>query len=73
MSVTEKLLKNIIRRKDQGYALYYYNNGIEYKEVNGKVADENSDDVTFDSCFRLASVSKQFVAYAIVNLIKEGK
>lgn len=73
MSVIEKLLKNILVRPDQGYALYFYNNGVEYKKVNGKVADKNSDDISFDSCFRLASVSKQFVAYAIVNLIKEGK
>lgn len=73
MDVLEKLKQNIVRREDQGYALYFYNNGVEYKEVNGKVGDKLSDDITFDSCFRLASVSKQFVAYAIVNLIKENK
>ena len=30
------------------------------------------DDITFDSNFRLASVSKQFIAFAIVNLINQG-
>lgn len=73
MEVLQKLKQNVVRREDQGYALYFYNNGVEYKEVNGKVADENSADIDFDSCFRLASVSKQFIAYAIVSLIKEGK
>lgn len=73
MNVLEKLKQNVVRHKDQGYALYFYNNGEEYKEVNGKVSDSLSDDITFDSCFRLASVSKQFVAYAIVQLIKENK
>ena len=63
--------KNIIH-KDQGYALYFYYNGKEYKEVNGKLADENSELITFDSNFRLASVSKQFIAYSIVDVIKKG-
>lgn len=63
--------KNIVH-KDQGYALYCYNKGKEYTEVNGKVREVNSDDITFDTNFRLASVSKQFIAYCIVNLINEG-
>ena len=63
--------KNIIH-KDQGYALYFYYNGKEYKEVNGKLGDENSELITFDSNFRLASVSKQFIAYSIVDVIKKG-
>ena len=73
MNIIEQLKQGLIKHPDQGYALYLYNNGVEYNEVHGKVEDEASDDITFDSCFRLASVSKQFVAYAIVNLIKEGK
>lgn len=73
MNILTKLKENVVKRKDQGYALYFYNNGDEYMEVNGKVGDENSDDISFDSCFRLASVSKQFIAYAIVTLIQQGK
>ena len=72
MSVIEKLKERMIKHENQGYALYLYNNGKEYKDVNGKVADENSADINFDSCFRLASVSKQFIAYAIVNLVNEN-
>ena len=33
MNVLEKLKQNVVRHKDQGYALYFYNNGEEYKEV----------------------------------------
>jgi len=73
MDILEKLKENVVRHKDQGYALYFYNNGQEYKEINGKVKNSLSDDVTFDSCFRLASVTKQFIAFAIVQLIKENK
>lgn len=72
MNVIEKLKERMIKHENQGYALYLYNNGKEYKDVNGKVADENSADINFDSCFRLASVSKQFIAYAIVNLVNEN-
>ncbi len=71
MNILEKLKQNVVRHKDQGYALYFYNNGEEFIEVNGKVADEQSDDITFDSCFRLASVSKQFIAFAIVKLVND--
>ena len=73
MDILKKLKENVVIRPDQGYALYFYNDGKEYKEINGKVADENSDDITYDSCFRLASVSKQFIAYAIVKLINDKK
>ena len=73
MDILKKLKENVVIRSDQGYALYFYNDGKEYKEINGKVADENSDDITYDSCFRLASVSKQFIAYAIVKLINDKK
>ena len=31
------------------------------------------EDITFNTNFRLASVSKQFIAFSIVNLIKENK
>lgn len=72
MSVIEQLKQGLIKHPNQGYALYLYNNGLVYKDVNGKVEDENSDDITFDSCFRLASVSKQFIAFAIVKLVNDN-
>jgi CubicO group peptidase (beta-lactamase class C family) len=72
MITKEMLLKNMIIHKEQGYALYCYYNGNEIMECSGKLGDSLSDDITFDSNFRLASVSKQFIAFAIVNLINQG-
>ncbi len=72
MEVLEILKEGIIKHIDQGYALYFYNRGIEYCEVNGKEHIDFEKKINFDSCFRLASVSKQFIAYSIVNLINDG-
>ena len=68
-----ELTKNIIINENQGYAFYFYNNGKIIEKTNGVVKEENSKEITFDSNFRLASVSKQFIAFAIVKLIKENK
>ena len=73
MQIFEQLTKNILKTNAQGYALFYYNNGFTLEKVNGKVSDLTSDDITFNTNFRLASVSKQFIAFSIVNLIKENK
>ena len=73
MKLFQQLTKNILIHDSQGYALFYYNNGETLEKVNGKVSNENSDDITFNTNFRLASVSKQFIAFSIINLIKEKK
>ena len=69
----KELTKNIIINENQGYAFYFYNNGKIIEKTNGVTKEENSEEITFDSNFRLASVSKQFIAFAIVKLIKENK
>ncbi len=56
----------------QGYALFYYHNGKSYSKCQGKLESELSSDITFNSNFRLASVSKQFIAFSIVKLINDG-
>lgn len=56
----------------QGYALFYYHNGKTFEACQGKLGDESSSDITFNSNFRLASVTKQFIAFSIVKLINEG-
>lgn len=56
----------------QGYALFYYHNGKSYSKCQGKLSDESSSDITFNSNFRLASVTKQFIAFSIVKLINDG-
>ena len=73
MTIFEKLTKNILKHHSQGYAIYYYNNGYILEQTNGKELDEISDEISFDTNFRLASVYKQFIAFSIVNLIKENK
>lgn len=73
MDILRILKENCIVHEDQGYALYFYQDGKEYQELNGKVSDNESENITFDTNFRLASVTKQFIAYSIVNLINEGK
>ncbi len=73
MNILSTLKEGIIKHQNQGYALYFYDNGKEYKELNGKVEDDNSANINYDSCFRLASVSKQFIAFAIVKLVNDNK
>ena len=58
----EQLTKNIIVHNEQGYALYYYENGEVIEKVYGKLDINKDEKISFDSNFRLASVSKQFVA-----------
>lgn len=56
----------------QGYALFYYHNGVTYEKCQGKLESELSSDITFNSNFRLASVTKQFIAFSIVMLVNDG-
>lgn len=67
----KELLNNVIKNKSQGYALYYQYNDTIIKECNGVLKDENSSLINFDSKFRLASVSKQFIAFGIMTLVKQ--
>ena len=69
----EQLTKNIIVHNEQGYALYYYENGEVIEKVYGKLDINKDEKIGFDSNFRLASVSKQFVAYSIIDLINKNK
>ena len=66
------LKQNIIISSQQGYALYFYYDGKEYSETNGLLTINKNQKIGFDSNFRLASVSKQFIAFSIVNLVNEG-
>lgn len=72
MEILDNLLKNIIKHPEQGYALYYYHNGNIINHTNGVLSTKDSQDITSFSNFRLASVSKQFIAFGIVDLILKG-
>ena len=73
MKFIDYLFRKIEFNPNQGYAMFYYRNGETFNKCFGKVKDSDSDDITFDSNFRLASVSKQFIAFGIVKLVHEGK
>ena len=64
------LLNEVLKNKEQGYAFYYQDENQKITKVNGKLADTNSNDISFDTDFRLASVSKQFIAYGIIKLVE---
>ena len=71
--IFEKLTNKLIKHPLQGYALYYYHKGEKLERTSGKIEDNDSLDITFESNFRLASVTKQFIAFGIVRLIQENK
>lgn len=71
--ILEKLTNRLIKHPEQGYALYFYHNGKSFEKVNGKEKEKDSLDISIKSNFRLASVTKQFIAFGIVRLIKEHK
>lgn len=69
----EAITKKAIVEKNQGYAFYYRQKDIIISKTNGKLSDEKSEDITFDTHFRLASVSKQFIAMGILTLVERKK
>lgn len=71
MDLFSKITNNAIITSDQGYAFYYQDQETSISKVNGKLKDSNSDDITFDSSFRLASVTKQFIGAAIIQLVED--
>ena len=68
-----KLSKNLIINNLQGYAFYYEDERGKIESFQGYESIETKKKITIDSNFRLASVTKQFIGYAIYKLIKEGK
>ena len=59
-----------------GYAFYLHDpssTDVDLYECSGFANINTFEPVKVDSCFRLASVSKQFIAYGIVTLSKDNK
>lgn len=69
----DTITKDVIVEKKQGYAFYYQQDDITIIKTNGKLSDESSEDITLDTHFRLASVSKQFIAMGIITLVEQQK
>lgn len=68
-----ELLSGVIIHKNQGFAVFYYEKGESISKCSGKLIDKKRQKVNFSTNFRLASVTKQFIAYAIVDLIHNNK
>lgn len=73
MGLFEDLTKGVIIHNEQGYAFYYKQDNIEINKTNGKLNNESDEDITFESSFRLASVTKQFIGCGIISLVQKGK
>ena len=68
-----EILKNVILDGYQGYGFYYHDD-VEYVEEYGGFRDiDTFEPVRDNSNFRLASVSKQFIAYGILTLVEQNK
>lgn len=68
----QDLLQGLVKDTYQGYALYYKNKDQIIEEYSGFCDINKNEAIKYDTNFRLASVSKQFIAYAILSLIKQG-
>lgn len=69
----EELLKDVIVDPYQGYAFYYRKKDQIIEEYSGFESVETYNPIKDKTCFRLASVSKQFIAYGIKTLIDNNK
>ena len=69
----EELLKDVIVDPYQGYAFYYRKKDQIIEEYSGFESVETYNPIKDKTCFRLASVSKQFIAYGIKTLIDDNK
>lgn len=73
MITLNELLTGAIIHENQGFAVYYYEKGQVLEQYKGKLHCDKNEQITNSSNFRLASVSKQFIAYSIVDLIYKNK
>ena len=70
--VDDILLKDLVIDKNQGYALYFKAGNSVIEKYNGKKIVSTNDYINRYTNFRLASVTKQFIARAIVQLVNDG-
>ena len=70
--VDDVLLKDLIVDEKQGYAFYFKIGNSIIERYQGRKIATKSEYIDKYTNFRLASVSKQFIARAIVQLVAEG-
>lgn len=67
------LLEGMVEDGYQGYALYFKEGNDILEEYSGFAKIGTDEPIRNDTNFRLASVTKQFIAYAILVLVNENK
>lgn len=67
------LLEGMVEDGYQGYALYFKEGDSILEEYSGFAKIGTDEAIRNDTNFRLASVTKQFIAYAIMVLVNENK
>lgn len=72
ISMNNKLIKNLVSDGYQGYALYFKHNDEVIEEYGGFARIGSEEAIKENTNFRLASVSKQFISYAILTLVEKG-
>lgn len=73
ISQKANLLKGLVDDAYQGYALYFksYKDNKEVEEYSGFANISTNEAIRMNTNFRLASVTKQFIAYAILTLVEK--
>ena len=67
-SILQNLLDGVLIHKEQPYVIYFRYQKHIYESSNG-LGKVDPKEVNF----RLASVTKQFIAYTIIDLVNKGK
>lgn len=67
-----KLLKTLVTDAYQGFAFYFKEGWDITEEYSGFADIDEFRAVRKETCFRLASVSKEFIAYGILTLVDKG-
>jgi len=73
ISQLNDLIYDIVDDAYQGYALYYKDNSKIIEEYSGFTNINTNSPIRQNTNFRLASVTKQFIGYGILSLVKENK
>lgn len=72
ISQKANLLKGLVDDAYQGYALYFRKGDNIVEEYSGFANINTNEPIRHNTNFRLASVTKQFIAYGIMTLINKG-
>lgn len=73
ISNLSEIINDLVEDAYQGYALYYRDNKKLVEEYSGFTDINGNEPIRSNTNFRLASVTKQFIGYGILTLVKTNK